>query len=98
VDRLSVKTVARDINFLFQSCHPFVVFEIIQNNVWLSINTRDEYILYMGKMNYVVVISKELPLVKFIVSVSVYFVYEGKVTLPPTGIIGEVVKEKIEDK
>jgi hypothetical protein len=58
VDRLSVKTVAGDINFLFRSCHPFVVFEIIQNNVWLIINTREEYIMYvyMGKMKYVVVL------------------------------------------
>jgi hypothetical protein len=37
-----VETVARDRNCLFQRFHPFIVFEIIHNNVRLLSNVKEE--------------------------------------------------------
>jgi hypothetical protein len=47
-DTLSVETVARDENCLFQSFHPFAAFETLQNNVWLHMKTCDDYKIYIG--------------------------------------------------
>jgi hypothetical protein len=38
--KLTVETVARDVNSLFQSFCPFVAFETIQNNMQLCFKTR----------------------------------------------------------
>jgi hypothetical protein len=39
--------------------HLFVAFDIIQNNVWLHINTREDYKMYLGKkVEWMVVLQK----------------------------------------
>jgi hypothetical protein len=43
MEELSVKTVTRDGNCLFQWFCPFVAFEIIQNKVQLHINIKKDY-------------------------------------------------------
>jgi hypothetical protein len=42
VDGLSVETVARDGNCLFQRFHAFVSYEMLKNNVGLHIYTRED--------------------------------------------------------
>jgi hypothetical protein len=36
----------------WEGFHPFVVFDIFQNNVWLHINTREDYKIYVGKLEW----------------------------------------------
>jgi hypothetical protein len=58
-DTLSVETVARDENCLFQRFYPFAAFESLQNNVWLHIKTCEDYKIYTGgKEEYMLVTSK----------------------------------------
>jgi spore coat polysaccharide biosynthesis protein SpsF (cytidylyltransferase family) len=76
-----VETVARDQKSLVQSFCPFVTFDLIQNNVQLHINTREDYKMYMGKTgvydgNVNIIATSEI----YKVLTSVYYVSEGQIT------------------
>jgi hypothetical protein len=71
---------------------PFLLFEIVLSNVWLRIDTREDFEVYMvqnrvcgGNVGTVAVV-EYMP-------VSVYFVSEGQITQSPSVIIGQVVTE-----
>jgi hypothetical protein len=49
VEGLFVQSLAKDGNCLFQRFHPFVAFEVIQNNAQLHINIREGNKMFMGK-------------------------------------------------
>jgi hypothetical protein len=53
-----VVTVAGEWKYLPGSFHPFVAFEIVQNNVRLCIDTRDTQKMQMGKIECLVTTSK----------------------------------------
>jgi hypothetical protein len=36
----------------WEGFHPLVVFDIFQNNVWLHINTRGNYKIYVGELEW----------------------------------------------
>jgi hypothetical protein len=47
--KLTTETVARIENCSFLRFHPFASFEIIENNVQLHINAREDGKVYMGR-------------------------------------------------
>jgi hypothetical protein len=55
VKGLSVETVVRQSNCVFQRFCPFVAIENIHDNVQVHINIREDYKMYMGKMYFTLV-------------------------------------------
>jgi hypothetical protein len=56
---LTAETVTRNGNSLFRWFHPFIVLEIIQNNVWLHVNKREVYKIFFEKMDCMSLMSKK---------------------------------------
>jgi hypothetical protein len=88
-----VETVARNDNCSFARFHPFTSFEIIENNVQLHINAREDGKVYMGRKS--VWHNGEIIAICGIykASVSVYFVSECQIIIPPTILAGQIVIE-----
>jgi hypothetical protein len=79
MDAISVETVARGGNCLFRRFRPFGTFKIIQNNMELLINPRDDYRMYLEKHELYcgdvkITATREI----YRISVSVYFCLSAK--------------------
>jgi hypothetical protein len=89
-----METVARGGNCLFRRFQPFGAFTIIQNNVELLINPRDDYRMYLEKHElYGGDVKITATRKTYKISVGVYFVSERQITQSLTFITGKVVTE-----
>jgi hypothetical protein len=75
-----METVARDENCLFRRFYPFLAFEIIRNNVWLHVDTRKDYEVYMGKNGVYGDNVKIILLVKFMKCLSLSLSVQNHIT------------------
>lgn len=84
VKKLSMDTAIEDYSCLFRKFHPFGAFEVIQNEVRVTFNTRKDYKMYIEKYGLHNCNDKIISISEFCeVSLGICVVSDGEITQLP---------------